>query len=68
MSTAIAGHGRSRSPVATVLETLMRNKERVADRAELVSQAPNGCTNVGADFADALIERIAAAAGMTLVA
>ena len=44
-------------------ETLLRNKELVLDRAELVSQALNRYSTASADFADALIERIAVAAG-----
>lgn len=56
-------YGRSRSQVATVLETLLRSKELVVDRAELVTQALNRYASAGADFADALLVRIAAAAG-----
>ena len=52
-----------RTQVATVLDTLLRSKELVIDRAELVTQALNRYNAAGADFADALIERIAAAAG-----
>ena len=52
-----------RAQVATVLDTLLRSKELVVDRAELVTQALNRYSAAGADFADALIERIAAAAG-----
>ena len=52
-----------RAQVATVLDTLLRSKELVIDRADLVSQALKGYSTAGADFADALIERIAAAAG-----
>ncbi len=54
-----------RKQVATVLDTLLRSKELVLDRAELVSQALSRYSASGADFADALIERIAAAAGCT---
>ena len=56
-------YGLSRSQVVTVLETLLRSKELVVDRAELVTQALNCYASAGADFADALIERIAVAAG-----
>ena len=52
-----------RAQVATVLDTLLRSKELVVDRADLVTQALNRYSAAGADFADALIERIAAAAG-----
>jgi len=54
-----------RSQVATVLDTLLRSKELVCDRAELVTQALHRYSNGSADFADALIERIASAAGCT---
>ena len=56
-------YGLDRRQVATVLDTLLRSKELVLDRAELVTQALNRYSAAGADFADALIERIAAAAG-----
>ena len=56
-------YGLDRKQVATVLDTLLRSKELVLDRAELVTQALNRYSAAGADFADALIERIAAAAG-----
>jgi len=56
-------YGLARNQVATVLETLLRSKELVIDRADLVIQARNRFATAGADFADALIERTAAAAG-----
>jgi predicted nucleic-acid-binding protein len=56
-------YGLSRAQVATVLETLLRSRELVIDRAEIVAQALARFGSTGADFADALIERIAAAAG-----
>jgi len=56
-------YGLSRAQVATVLETLLRSRELVIDRAELVSQALSRFGSAGLDFADALIERTAAAAG-----
>ena len=55
-----------RAQIATVLDTLLRSKELVVDRADFVTQALQrfGAGGAGgADFADALIERIAAAAG-----
>ena len=55
----------SRTQVATVLETLLRSKELLVDRAESVSQALSRYSSGGADFADALIERLAAGAGCT---
>lgn len=56
-------YGLSRAQVAAVLETLLRSKELVIDRAEIVAQALSRYSAAGADFADALIERIATAAG-----
>ena len=58
-------YGLDRAQVAAVLSTLLRSKELVLDRAELVSQAITRYSAHGADFADALIERIATAAGCT---
>lgn len=58
-------YGLARAQVATVLEMLLRSKELVLDRAELVSQALARYAAGSADFADALIERIAAQAGCT---
>lgn len=58
-------YGLLRSQVATVLETLLRSHELVLDRADLVTQALRRYASGGADFADALIERIAADAGCT---
>ena len=54
-----------RAQVATVLDTLLRSKELVVDRADLVSQALSRFSAGPADFSDALIERIAHAAGCT---
>ncbi len=56
-------YGLKRDQVATVLETLLRSRELVIDRAELVVQALSRFAAAGVDFADALIERTAAAAG-----
>jgi predicted nucleic-acid-binding protein len=56
-------YGLARAQVAAVLETLLRSKELVIDRADLVAQALSRFATDGADFADALIERIAVAAG-----
>ena len=60
-----AGYKLPRAQLATVLETLLRSKELVIDRADLVMQALARLSAGGADFADALIERMAAAAGCT---
>jgi predicted nucleic-acid-binding protein len=58
-------YGLDRKQIATVLDTLLRSKELVIDRADLVAQAVRRYSTAGADFADALIDRIAAAAGCT---
>lgn len=57
------GYGLGRAQVAAALESLLRSKELVVDRADLVSQALSRFRDAGADFADGLIERIAVAAG-----
>ncbi len=54
-----------RTQVATVLDTLLRSKELLVDRADLVTQALQRFSAGSADFADALIERSANAAGCT---
>jgi len=59
----LGGHALSRAQVATVLDTLLRRKELVVDRAGLVIQTLQRFSAGNADFADALIERIANAAG-----
>lgn len=58
-----SNYGLERGQVAAVLETLLRSKELVVDRAESVNQALQRFATAGADLADALIERLAAAAG-----
>jgi len=58
-----SNYGLARGQVATVLETLLRSKELLIERAETLAQALERFESAGADFADALIERIAAAAG-----
>jgi len=60
-----AGYKVPRAQLAAVLETLLRSKELVIDHAELVAQALARFASGGVDFADALIERMAAAAGCT---
>ena len=56
-------YGLDRAQVATVLSTLLRSKELVIERADLVTQALRRYSANGAEFADALIERLSAAAG-----
>jgi predicted nucleic-acid-binding protein len=53
----------TREQVTQALSALVRAKEIVLDRAEQVSQALRIFSASGADFADCLIERTAAAAG-----
>jgi predicted nucleic-acid-binding protein len=48
--------------IEPVLETLLRSKELIIERAEIVSQAMRAFSTGGADFADCLIERCAHAA------
>ena len=59
VSVLAGSYALDRAQVATVLDTLLRSKELVVDRADLVTQALNRYSAAGADFADALIERIA---------
>ena len=56
-------YGLTREQVAQALDALLRAKEIVLERAEQVSQALRAFGSSSADFADCLIERIAAAAG-----
>ena len=51
-----------RGAIAKVLETLLRSKELVVERAELVWQALRGFAASRGDFADCVIERCAHAA------
>ncbi len=60
-----AGYMLPRAQLAAMLETLLRSKELVIDRADLVIQALSRFSSGSVDFADALIERTAAAAGCT---
>lgn len=52
----------TKSEIVDVLETLLRTKELVVERAEIVWQALRGFSDSKADFADCLIERCAHAA------
>ncbi len=56
-------HGLDRSQIVAALEGLMRSKEIVVERAEIVWQAVRVFRGGTCDFADCLIERSAAAAG-----
>ena len=58
-------YGLAREQVAEVLELLLRTKEVVVDRADQVLKALRAFEASSADFADCLIERIAASAGCT---
>lgn len=50
-------YGFTRDEMVRVLETLLRGKEVVVERAELVEQALRVFKTSGADFSDCLIER-----------
>lgn len=56
-------YGLDRSQVASALEGLIRSKEIVVERADIVWQAVRIFRDSTADFADCLIERAAVAAG-----
>lgn len=58
-------YGLGRAQVSEALEGLLRSRELRLDRADLVTQALRRFSAGGADFADCLIERIAADAGCT---
>lgn len=58
-----SSYGVSRDQMVEALDLLLRSKEIVVDRAELVLQAQRRFAKGGADFADCLIERIAQAHG-----
>jgi predicted nucleic-acid-binding protein len=58
-----SSYALNRNEVAEALDLLLRSKEIVIDRAELVLQAQRRFAQGGADFADRLIERIAHAQG-----
>lgn len=58
-----SAYGLDRQQVSAALELLLRSKEVVLDRADLVLQAQRKFGSGGADFADCLIERIASDAG-----
>jgi predicted nucleic-acid-binding protein len=58
-------YGLDRAQVSEALDGLLRSRELRLDRADLVVQALRRFSAGGADFADCLIERIAANAGCT---
>ena len=58
-----SSYGLKRDDIAEALDLLLRSKELIVDRADLVLQAHRRFTQGGADFADCLIERIAHAQG-----
>ena len=57
---------RQSSRATCVIEALLRSNELVIDRADLVMPALSRFSSRGADFADALVERMAASAGCTV--
>jgi predicted nucleic-acid-binding protein len=58
-----SSYGLNRDQIAEAPDLLLRSKELVVDRADLVLQAQRRFAQGGADFADCLIERIAHAQG-----
>ena len=58
-----SSYGLNRGQIAEALDLLLRSKELVIDRGDLVLQAQRRFAKGGADFADCLIERIAHAQG-----
>lgn len=58
-----ASYGLNREQLVEALDLLLRSKEIVVDRADLVLQAQRRFAKGGPDFADCLIERIAQAQG-----
>lgn len=61
-----SAYGLDRQQLSSALELLLRSKEIVLDRADLVLQAQRGFKSSGADFADCLVERMANDAGCTM--
>lgn len=58
-----SAYGLTRQQLAQAIEALLRTKEIVVDRADLVLQSLRVFNATSADFADCLIERSATAAG-----
>jgi predicted nucleic-acid-binding protein len=58
-----SSYGLKRDQLIEALDLLLRSKEIVVDRADVVLQAQRRFAQGGADFADCLIERIAQAHG-----
>ncbi|MFO1198447.1 MAG: type II toxin-antitoxin system VapC family toxin [Burkholderiaceae bacterium] len=56
-------YGIERDDIAAVIEQLLRSRELIVDRSDLVLQARRRYQAGSADFADCLIERIAHDAG-----
>ncbi len=58
-----SSYGLDRKQVAQALEIILRSRQLIVDHAEHVVRALRAFTAGNADFADCLIERIAASAG-----
>lgn len=58
-----SSYGLTKDQLVEALDLLLRSKEIVVDRGELVLQAQRRFATGGADFSDCLIERIAQAQG-----
>ena len=59
----VACYSLSRNNIFKVLETLLRTKEIVVEKAETIWKVTRGFKNNNADFADCLIEQLARDAG-----
>jgi predicted nucleic-acid-binding protein len=55
-------YGFKKDEIAHTVETFLRGREVVVERAELVSQALRSFSSTGVDFSDCLIERCGHAA------
>lgn len=58
-----SSYGLGRAQVSQALEVILRSKQLIVDQAEHVARALRAFSAGHADFADCLIERIAASAG-----
>jgi predicted nucleic-acid-binding protein len=55
-------YGFKKEEIVQVVETFLRGREVIVERAELVSQALRGFNSTGVNFSDCLIERCGHAA------
>jgi predicted nucleic-acid-binding protein len=57
-----SSYGFKKDEIVRVIETFLRGREVIVERAELVSQALRSFNTTGVDFSDCLIERCGHAA------